>query len=113
MSSESFPCTQCGICCSLVGRILLTKDLQPNSVIREAIEEFPYKTDSAGCCEKYVDNKCSIYEDRPTMCNVAKMAELLDIPLEAYYKQSAKACNLLITSFGLDESFLIRDYDQP
>ncbi len=52
------------------------------------------------CCKvidcKYLkDNLCLIYERRPTICRVDKMAELKKIPKEEYYKMAKKACKLL------------------
>lgn len=41
----------------------------------EAID-FPYK-DTNGVCEMLVDNKCSIYETRPVVCNTEEMFKLL------------------------------------
>jgi len=49
-------------------------------LMREIIDDesidFPYK-DINGVCEMLVDNKCSIYETRPIVCNAEEMFKLL------------------------------------
>lgn len=53
-----FKCKQCGCCCKAFNDI----DTQV---------EFPFQRTS-GTCEKLVDNKCSIYNDRPDCCRYDK-----------------------------------------
>ena len=77
-----FRCNQCGLCCQVVGR---TVD-RARAVRDEAIEEgtiedlipvvtdvasFPYLYNEHGRCEKLgEDNKCTVYFNRPGMCDV-------------------------------------------
>lgn len=107
----AYPCTECGICCRNVGTVLRNQALEFDPIVRAAIKEFPYGTDENGACEKLVDGKCSVYEERPAICNVDTMADRKGVEREAYYKLSAKACNFMIIEAGLPESFLIKDYD--
>ena len=107
--SERFPCTECGLCCRHVGLILATIDQQDNPLLKELFKSFPYETDAFGACEKLIDNRCSIYEDRPLVCNVAAMADTQGIPRTEYFKKAAQACNFMIKNAGLDESFLINE----
>lgn len=71
----NFKCRMCGMCCHNIHywkknlsllRILLNDDTI----------DFPYK-DTKGVCEMLSDNKCSIYESRPIVCNTEKMYKLL------------------------------------
>lgn len=107
MSDKAFPCTGCGGCCRLVGVILDNVNNQTNPVFRYAVETFPYKTDSFGVCEKLVDNQCSVYENRPLMCNVSLLGKLLREDTDEWYLKNIKYCNLIIDSLGLDQAYKI------
>jgi Fe-S-cluster containining protein len=80
-----------------------------------AMETFPYKTDEFGVCEKFIsegDNPgCSVYEDRPLLCNSDKMALLMEMHPSELYKLNAIMCNYMIRAAGLPASYLI-DEDQ-
>jgi len=107
--SDVFPCTKCGLCCRHVGLILATVDQQDNPLLKELFKSFPYGTDAFGACEKLIDNRCSVYEDRPLACNIAALADIQGISRTEYFKQAAQACNFMIKNAGLDESFLIKE----
>lgn len=57
-------CTQCGLCCKLFH--VLPPGLDIVSILDRG----------DGICRYLVDNKCSIYENRPLICNSAKMYDL-------------------------------------
>lgn len=107
MSESGFPCTGCGACCMVIGKVLSNVDCLDNPVLRAAVEVFPYKADENGVCEKLIDNKCSVYDDRPIMCNVAALGQLLGRNPYEFYSENIKYCNQLIDLFGLDESYKI------
>lgn len=109
---SDFPCTQCGLCCRQVGLALQHQDLFTDAGIRAALQAFPYKTDEYGACEKLVDNRCSVYNERPYLCRVDEMAEVHNIDKDEWYRVSARACNFMILEAGLPDSYLIKDYDQ-
>lgn len=51
-----------------------------------------------GTCRYLVDNRCSIYEKRPTVCNVGEAYKLYfkDVMSEVeYYEMQRRACELL------------------
>jgi Fe-S-cluster containining protein len=102
---DKFPCTSCGLCCQ---RIYNLKEFSEALSIQKSMPDliFPYSNES-GICEKYIDNKCSVYEDRPIICNISKMQEILEIEAKEFYKMNASICNLFIREEGLDESFII------
>lgn len=102
---DKFPCTSCGLCCQ---RIHTLKEFSIKLALEKNLPdvEFPYNH-LDGVCEKYLDGKCSIYESRPTICNVDKMQEILKIDKPMFYRMNANACNYFIKESGLDESFLI------
>jgi len=101
MKNKPYPCTSCGACCRRIDKIV--------EGFKQIGLEFPYKWDEQGVCEKLVDNKCSVYETRPLMCNIEGVAEYMGIPREEFFAMNIKVCNRLIKEDGLDESFLIRD----
>jgi Fe-S-cluster containining protein len=71
----SFPCDQCGLCCKAASKIGL-----------------PTKED--GSCIYLEDNKCSIYNTRPDICNIDTLFEVIDHGLtkEEWYKINQKSC---------------------
>lgn len=109
---DSFPCTQCGLCCRLIGKLLATKERIEDPVLRFLVEQFPYATDADGVCEKLENNACSVYENRPVLCNIDQVAVLKGVDIEDYRRLNAQICNMLINLHGLEDSFLIKDYDQ-
>lgn len=95
--------------------VRLAKLGAPESVFYKAAQEFPYSWDESGCCEMLENNLCSVYEDRPLLCNVKKISELYSqdtgVPVQDLYSLNARVCNSLISAANLDESFMI-DTDQ-
>jgi len=91
-----FSCTGCGLCCTKVGEILKHKESSP---VKNIVEQFPYKADESGACEKYdkETKKCTVYEDRPLMCRVDEMHKHWPerMSIEEYYKRTEEVCNFL------------------
>lgn len=76
-------CTKCGECCRHVGNIPSMRK---------------YADDSGACKFLGEDNLCTIYERRPTICNVAKVYEEFfkdTVPEEVFYEKTAEACKKL------------------
>ena len=48
-----------------------------------------------GRCIHFIDSQCDIYETRPDICRVDKMAEKHGVPLEEYHRLSEEACRKL------------------
>lgn len=108
---RSFPCTGCGGCCRLIGKILESVEDQKNPVLKYAVESFPYSTDEDGVCEKLVDSQCSVYENRPLLCKVDLLGDLLGKDKNEWYVSNAESCNKIIDLLGLPTSYKITDYD--
>jgi Fe-S-cluster containining protein len=106
-----FPCTGCGECCRHVGT-MLSNSLLDNTFTGELLKVFPYKANEKGHCEMLVNGQCSVYENRPLLCNVRLMTEHFysDDPM-GHYLDSAKVCNYMIEAAGLDPKYKI-DIDQ-
>jgi len=104
---NDFPCTSCGKCCEKVGKVIANKHLY-DPLILSLLEEFPYKTKEDGSCEMLVDGLCSVYPDRPLICNIKALGTLKEIPLEEYYRQTAEFCNILISNSDLSDEYLVK-----
>ena len=92
----AFNCTGCGQCCQKVGHIL--EDSHRNIPwMRSMVEAFPYKVKEDGSCEMLVDNRCSVYEDRPLMCNIDRIAKEASMPITKlkWYQLNYEGCNKL------------------
>lgn len=97
-----FNCTGCGLCCNKVGKtVLFAKTLVEKGNESEYINEvanFPHGFDDSGKCDRLIDNKCSIYLDRPLICNVRRVWERFhseSVSFEEYCKLSEKACDTI------------------
>jgi len=75
-----FPCSKCGLCCKIL------KDIKVNN--------FPYIIDETGKCEKLTDdNLCSVYDNRPFICNIEEVTERIGINKSEFYKLNIEMCN--------------------
>ena len=97
-----FPCTACGACCRNVGKsILLAKLLIENGSTEPVALElanFPFTPDEFGACPMLVDNKCSIYKNRPDVCNVQTIWRKHlkgKITQKKYYELNQQMCERL------------------
>lgn len=93
---SSFPCTSCGACCKSIKGIEFLKEFDRGD----------------GCC-KYLNerNLCSIYDERPLLCNINHAYETIfsaSFSVEEFYSINADACNKLQASFGIDEHFRVK-----
>ena len=100
---KDFPCTSCGLCCKQIGTLLTNKNQLPE-LLQFLVTKFPYKALEDGSCEMLnSDNQCSVYNDRPLICNVKLMSKLHHTP----YHVTAEICNKLIEENGLDTAFRV------
>ena len=90
-----FECTSCGLCCKEIGHIIGSK--APFEWMQKATDDFPYKANEDGSCEKLIDNKCSVYDNRPLLCDVERMAEQKDCPVtkETWFEMNYIGCKQL------------------
>lgn len=103
-----FPCTGCGACCRKISNILSTiEQYRSFPVMYEAIKNFPYSVNSDGSCSKLEDNACSVYDNRPLLCNVKELGIESGYDLPAWFELNALSCNALIREEGLPDEYLV------
>ena len=96
-----FPCTSCGSCCKRINR--LVENLKGSEL------SFPFSYDETGKCEKLTDdNKCSVYKNRPLVCDIEKMAERISMPKTMFINLNIAYCNQMMDEDGVDESYRIK-----
>ena len=105
---SKFPCTQCGLCCTKVnlGK-WLEPDITTDPFIKFIVSKFPYKLTEDGSCEMLVDGLCSVYEDRPLLCNIPLGGKALGLDEREWFELSMQNCNMLIREAGLDPKYLV------
>ena len=103
---DKFPCTSCGQCCRVVGRLL--DQTFDNPIYNDLVRRFPYGTDLNGSCEMLTDDGlCSVYDHRPLLCNLKLAALLMGFVDDSWIKLQADDCNQLIDEAGLDVEYRI------
>jgi Fe-S-cluster containining protein len=100
----SFPCTSCGACCRHIDRA--------ESIINTKPEySFPYKWDESGRCEMLgEDDKCKVYNDRPTLCNIDKLLDVSGMSKKKFYAINIKGCHDLMKEEGIYKKYRIKRY---
>jgi uncharacterized protein len=102
---KEYPCTSCGACCRRIDKIV-----EGFNKLDKLELNFPYKWDETGRCEKLVGDLCSVYEDRPLICNIEKVAAYFDLSRVEFFIENIKVCNRLMDEEGLDEKFRITTF---
>lgn len=97
----SYPCTNCGACCRHIGDAKQILNTKPEYA-------FPYSWDESGKCEMLGDdNKCKVYDTRPTICDIDKMNKFYKMSKKQFYKMNVKACHVLMKMEGIYEQYRI------
>lgn len=69
---------------------------------------FPLPVRADGSCSKLVDNKCSIYDERPAVCRVGFSRSAYLVSAREYMQLSAAACNMLQEAEGLGPEWRVK-----
>lgn len=103
-------CTACGQCCKRMDKAIPElKQLFKERNISSRLIKFPYKWNEQGVCEKLGgDGKCTIYENRPNVCNITWIQKTLKIGKNKFYDSVVQGCNKLIEETGVGEEFKIK-----
>lgn len=103
-----FPCTKCGSCCRRIKEAVKNAmELSTFDLRFKEVADFPFGYDENGSCDKLINNQCSVYEERPLICNIDKMGELLGIEQSENYKINIQSCNSLMVKDGIFEQYKI------
>ncbi len=99
----------------VVGELLVDDD-NVNPEYLDLLNEFPYKSDESGWCEKLgEDFKCTIYEERPSLCRINETWKQLfskDQTLEEYHNKTTMACKRLMEiKLGMNPDQIKKVYD--
>jgi len=110
----SFACTACGLCCKTIGKVIENgKKIKNQTAFEQVFIDFPYEAREDGSCEKLDENGlCTVYENRPLVCNVEKMYETFWEKHETrdeHYLRQAKTCNRWIKEADYPEKFLVNE----
>ena len=91
----AFNCTSCGECCKNMDKVLSSP--APFQFLEKATREFPYGVKENGHCEKLEDNKCTVYDNRPLLCDVERLACETKMTMSKieWYSMNYQGCNTL------------------
>jgi len=103
-----FNCTGCGECCRRLGGILGNSD----GIIGAIASEFPYKPEKDGSCPMLKDNRCSVYKNRPLLCDFKKIFE--QHPRIArtellWYMRNMLICNHFMDQANIPQEFRLKE----
>ena len=89
-----FKCVMCGMCCRNINRY--RDEVYPilKEILGATVPKFDIEDDNGACVYLTKDNKCSIYEQRPVLCNTEKMFELLSKALNLRKSELYQAQNI-------------------
>jgi len=103
----AFPCTRCGACCRNIGKLLATPVVGPQL---EAVMAFPHAVLADGSCSKLGPDGCTVYEDRPLLCNIDAMHAryFAELTRTEFHNLNIAACRQLIREQRLPMSWAPR-----
>ena len=110
-----FECSSCGACCRNTAKTVAEAKAKiakgDTNKLLAAVADFPFGTNEDGSCEKLVDGKCSVYNDRPTICNVEKSFEIFGAGMtkRGYFSMQGACCNYLIKFNKLGDELLVKE----
>ena len=106
-----FPCTSCGQCCRLIGlHFNHSHQVYQNSpqAVKDLMDTFPHPINPDNSCSMLdKDGLCSIYDDRPIICNTKYAPQLLNLTKPQFNHYMTQSCNNMITEANLDPKFLL------
>jgi Fe-S-cluster containining protein len=102
---SSFPCTGCGCCCRRINQAVRHFNIND----KKHPLYFPYGWDEDGVCDNLTeDNKCTIYEERPLICNIEKFGKYMELNPKEFFAQNIRACNYMMDLDNIPLQFRIK-----
>ncbi len=76
--------------------------------MQHLLQTFPYQPNADGSCPMLDGDRCRVYEDRPALCNLETIQEMLQVPDEVWLQLNGASCNQLIREAGLGVEWFVR-----
>ena len=54
------------------------------------------------------DNSCAVYDNRPVVCNIEKMIEILDLDRDEMFEKTKQGCNKMIKEDGMSDDYIVK-----
>lgn len=102
-----FPCSGCGCCCKRLN--IVVANIEKLDDENKEILKFPYNYPNGICENLTEDNKCSVYENRPLICNFDKFSEFYAQDKPSFYNEIIKSCNKMMDEDNIDNSFKLNE----
>ena len=105
MVNDKMYCHGCNghaTCCTHIGTLIAARG-KIGEPWEDLLNEFPYDARPDGTCEMLGDDgKCSVYHDRPMICNVEESRIIVEpqTPIEKWLEQQEKGCKELMADSG-------------
>lgn len=84
-----FKCVSCGLCCHDLKSRFKDRYDQLGEDYKFAVDRFPYEMKDGPCEKLGEDGKCTVYEDRPLLCDVKSFYNLnkekINLPRKEFY----------------------------
>ena len=107
-----FPCTSCGQCCRVIGEYFDHSHSNYKSAslaVKTLIDAFPYDINPDNSCSMLSeDGLCTVYENRPIICNTKFAPQLNHMSQSQFNQLMAQHCNILINAANLDPKYLVQ-----
>ena len=102
----TYPCSNCGVCCNRIDKAIAAIGIASKEL--DSKFYFPFTWNDKGRCEMLTEeNKCAVYDNRPTICNIDSLHKMIDIPIEEFYKMNIEACNKMMNEENIDKKYRI------
>lgn len=94
----------CGACCKSIQVVLDAKG--GDGLFQEEVDAFPYAAKEDGSCEKLTEQECSVYHERPDICNIETLRQrhYSDMDHKQYLNMRVASCGVLINRLGMSPS---------
>lgn len=99
---EDFKCSICGRCCLNIDKVI-NQLSEIATIIGSENAHFPYSHKNGRCENLSNNNRCTIYDDRPIICNTDKLVKIISEKTGADFylvrkliiEQTVETCQLL------------------
>jgi Fe-S-cluster containining protein len=95
---KNFQCDACGSCCKHIDAIL-EQALKSLPEVARLAAEFPYKSIEGRCEMLTNEDRCSVYSQRPVLCNVRRLYTVaikgkVNKSREQFYRDNKSMCEV-------------------